>query len=68
MSFETIKESSREALTERLAGDVAARLEQAITERGRATLALSGGSTPGPFMTRLGTLELDWKNVGAHEI
>ena len=63
LSFETIVENNREALTERLAEDVAARLKRSITERGRATLALSGGSTPGPFMIRLGTFELDWRNV-----
>ena len=63
VNFETIEEENRETLTKCLAEDVAARLEQAIADRGRATLALSGGSTPGPFMTRLGTIALDWKKV-----
>lgn len=63
VSFKTIKEQNREMLTNRLVGDVAVRLQRAIAKRGRATLALSGGATPGPFMTQLGKVDLDWKNI-----
>ena len=42
-------------LAEALAADVAGRLRAAIDSRGRALLALSGGSTPLKFMHALST-------------
>lgn len=47
------------ALAERVAGD----LRAALTSRGRARLAVPGGTTPGPFLTALGTADLDWERV-----
>lgn len=55
---------SRAALVEALAGEVAALLRAAITARRRATLAVPGGTTPGPFLMRLGQADLDWEQVG----
>ncbi|MBS3941687.1 MAG: 6-phosphogluconolactonase, partial [Actinobacteria bacterium] len=37
-----------EALARRVAAVIAARLSDAVRERGRATLAVSGGGTPLP--------------------
>lgn len=46
-----------------LAERVAARLRAALIERGRAVLAVSGGSTPKEFFARLAHEALDWANV-----
>ncbi len=54
----------RQALAEAAARDAAALLRAAIAARGRATLAVPGGTTPGPFLTRLGQADLDWEQVG----
>lgn len=51
------------ALAEALADAVAATLKHAIAERGRATIAVSGGSTPKRFFTALSTRDLDWPKV-----
>lgn len=47
------------ALAERVAG----RLRQGIVDRGRAVLAVSGGSTPKGFFARLARESLDWSKV-----
>lgn len=47
------------ALTARVVAD----LEAAMTLRGRASLAVPGGTTPGPFLTLLGSRSLDWRRV-----
>ncbi|TPG09911.1 6-phosphogluconolactonase [Rhodanobacter glycinis] len=46
-----------------LAERVATRLRTALAERGRAVLAVSGGSTPKDFFARLSRETLDWANV-----
>ncbi len=46
-----------------LAERVSARLRAALVERGRAVLAVSGGSTPKEFFARLAHEALDWANV-----
>ena len=46
-----------------LADAVAAVLRRAQAARERATLALSGGSTPGPFLAALATRALDWPRL-----
>lgn len=50
-------------LAETLAKDVAKRLEDAVSERGTASIAVSGGSTPKRFFQELSKHQLDWKNV-----
>lgn len=52
-----------EALAEALATDVATALKEAIAERGRATLAVSGGSTPKRFFAALSGKTLAWDKV-----
>ncbi len=39
------------------------KLRQALKERGQATLALSGGSTPAKLFPRLAEADLDWSRV-----
>ncbi|BFI97498.1 MAG: 6-phosphogluconolactonase [Rhodanobacter sp.] len=46
-----------------LAGKVAAQLREAIAARGRAVIAVSGGSTPKAFFARLSNEALDWAAV-----
>jgi 6-phosphogluconolactonase len=42
---------------------VCERLQTAITERGRATIALAGGSTPKPLYEALAQAELPWSQL-----
>lgn len=51
------------ALAEALAQDVAARLREAIGQRGCALLAVSGGRSPIPFLQCLCQAPLDWAEV-----
>lgn len=53
----------RETLMENLAEDVAAQLVDSIAAKGRATLAVPGGNTPGPFLAKLSKVDLDWSKV-----
>ena len=53
-----------EALAAALAQEVAGLLRRAIAARGRATLAVPGGTTPARFLTLLGQAGLDWGKVG----
>ncbi len=51
------------ALARLLAGEVAAVLDAAIRDTGRAALAVPGGTTPAAFLTALGGQTLDWASV-----
>ncbi|MFK7830432.1 MAG: 6-phosphogluconolactonase [Congregibacter sp.] len=53
----------RGVLDEQLAVDVAGALRDAILLRGKATLVLSGGSTPKGFLVALARRELDWDKL-----
>lgn len=55
--------SSREAQARALAAQVAADLAEAVAARGRASLAVPGGSTPGPFLSELSLADLDWAKI-----
>lgn len=46
-----------------LAADVAAYLSNAITDRGKALLAVSGGTTPTLFFNFLARAKIDWPRV-----
>jgi 6-phosphogluconolactonase len=54
---------AREALAETLARDVADELERAIEAKGRATLAVSGGTTPKLFFEKLSEIDIPWSRV-----
>lgn len=51
------------ALADACADLIAKALEQAITDRGRAAFAATGGSTPAATYRRLGEARLDWSKV-----
>ena len=51
------------ALADRLAADIAARLSQAIAQRGLASLVVSGGNSPVKLFQALRTRPLDWSRV-----
>jgi 6-phosphogluconolactonase len=55
--------ASPDALATALADRVAGELQVAIASRGKATLAVSGGSTPMRFFDALSGKSLDWENV-----
>lgn len=55
--------ASKIELEEKLTAAIATHLKTAITERGKATLLLSGGSTPGGVYRLLSQVELNWSKV-----
>lgn len=55
--------ADKSVLAEHLAQDVAAMLRTAIAERGKASLVISGGSTPKPFFEALKIKEIQWDKV-----
>lgn len=52
-----------QSLAEHLAGEVAQQIFKAISEKGSAVLALSGGSTPKPLFEALVEHDIDWAKV-----
>lgn len=58
-----IRHDDREDLMAAVAALTADALRAALAARGKATLAVAGGSTPGPFFDRLAEAELDWARV-----
>lgn len=59
----TVEDSDADRLAARLADQVRDWLAQALALRGRASLAVSGGSTPVAFFRALSCTELDWSRV-----
>ncbi len=55
--------ATKKDLAVALASDVAAALSGAITDRGHAKLAVSGGSTPKLFFHHLARSRIDWSRV-----
>jgi 6-phosphogluconolactonase len=55
--------NTKEELFSALCNQVVADLQQAIEKKGKATLLLSGGSTPKPLFLLLNQVDLDWKKV-----
>ena len=47
---------------------VAGRLGQAVNDRGRATLAVSGGSTPAAFLAQLALKTLPWEAIHVFQV
>lgn len=54
---------SKQELAHKLAMQIARDLEKALAEKGRARLAVSGGSTPKMMFQELSKCDLDWANV-----
>ena len=63
MAWELIEHADRAAQAAALAKAAADDLRAALTARGRARLAVPGGTTPGPFLTALGGADLPWERV-----
>lgn len=55
--------ASREAQVAALAGAILDGLRAAIAARGRATLSVPGGTSPGPVFDLLAQADLDWSRV-----
>src|SRR5690606_4140218 len=55
--------ADKATLSTHLAHDVAAMLRAGIAERGKASLVVSGGSTPKPFFEALRHTEIEWDKV-----
>lgn len=55
--------TSRAALIEAATERLTSALRNAVTERGEAWAALSGGSTPEPIYRALAAMELDWRRI-----
>ncbi|MCB1378324.1 MAG: 6-phosphogluconolactonase [Alphaproteobacteria bacterium] len=55
--------AARQELAEALARNVADELVHAIEAKGKATLAVSGGTTPGLFLEKLSNIDLPWHRV-----
>jgi 6-phosphogluconolactonase len=53
----------RDTLMRDLAGLVADQLRGAHGSKGKATLAVPGGTTPGPFLSALSEADLPWKDL-----
>jgi len=53
----------RAVLAEDLAEQVAEQLKDAIASKGKASLAVPGGTTPAAFLRALSTQDIDWANV-----
>lgn len=58
-----VEHANGAALARSLAAQVAEDLRNALRQKGRATLAVPGGSTPGPFLAALAGEELDWPHI-----
>lgn len=61
MLWAEYKDSDSQAST--LAAIVAGQLATTLAEKGRATLAVPGGTTPGAFLKALSTADIDWARV-----
>lgn len=60
---EWVARDTPQAAAGALAEAVAEALRQRLAQAGRASLAVSGGSTPVPFFDQLSRAELDWSRV-----
>ena len=63
MTAQMIEYTDRETQAAELARMVAGDLDAALKAKGKATLAVPGGTTPGPFLTALSNADIDWANV-----
>lgn len=53
----------RQSLVSQLAGEITSLLVKGIAEKGRASLAVSGGSTPVALFEYLSAMDIPWKNI-----
>lgn len=62
-TLDFVEYASRDALADQLTEASVERLKAAIAERGQASIAVSGGSTPKMLYQRLSKTDLDWSKV-----
>ena len=55
--------NSSESLVADLSQNIAEIIDEAIQKKGRASMAVSGGSTPKPLFEELSLIDLDWPKV-----
>lgn len=55
--------ASRELMMVAAAGIIAGQLQEHVDKSGRATLAVPGGTTPGPLFDALATADIDWASI-----
>lgn len=55
--------ANRERLAVALTADISSRLRQTVAAKGKATLAVSGGTTPTLFFERLSRADIAWDKV-----
>ncbi len=55
--------NDKQELAFELADSIAHNLQKSINENGKASLLVSGGSTPKPLFERLSNLQIDWHKV-----
>ena len=65
MTPDVITYASREAQSAALAETVAEQLRAALADKPMASLAVPGGTTPGPFLAKLSRADLPWGQVYA---
>ncbi|MEM9267838.1 MAG: 6-phosphogluconolactonase [Pseudomonadota bacterium] len=65
MTPDVITYASREAQSAALAQTVAEQLRAALVDKSMASLAVPGGTTPGPFLAQLSGADLPWDQVYA---
>ena len=63
MTAQMIEYTVRETQAVELARMVAGDLDAALKAKGKATLAVPGGTTPGPFLIALSNEDIDWANI-----
>lgn len=64
MTYQLHEHSDAAVAAQAQAEAVASALKQALAEKGRAVLAVSGGKSPIAFFEALSQFDLDWKNIG----
>jgi 6-phosphogluconolactonase len=65
--FISVLESAAE-LADAAAAHLTDLISATIVERGRCSVALSGGSTPGPTLARLRHSDVDWRAVSIYQV
>jgi len=63
MSLQLTTTETKQELDQKLVAFIAAALEKGISERGFASLLVSGGSTPKPMFQALSKVEINWSAV-----
>ncbi|RHW77047.1 6-phosphogluconolactonase [Colwellia sp. RSH04] len=61
--YQFLEHSTRDELDNTLAEQIAVLLNQAIKDKGKASIAVSGGSTPKGLFKQLAAMDLEWSKV-----